>query len=116
MTAITDAIETLVRGAPLPMEDAAAAMDDIMSGSATPAQFGAFVAALRVKGETVGAVYEPDLPDDLEVTARTDSGVIMGARHKRHPVEGIQFHPESIMTKVGRDLLRNFLSTPPPQP
>ena len=62
------------------------------------------------------AVYEPDLPDDLEVTARTDSGVIMGARHKRHPVEGIQFHPESIMTKVGRDLLRNFLSTPPPQP
>ena len=56
MTAITDAIETLVRGAPLPMEDAAAAMDDIMSGSATPAQFGAFVTALRMKGETVDEI------------------------------------------------------------
>jgi anthranilate synthase component 2 len=55
------------------------------------------------------AIYEEDLPDDLEVTARTDNGIIMGVRHRTHPVEGIQFHPESIMTKVGKDLLKNFL-------
>jgi anthranilate synthase/aminodeoxychorismate synthase-like glutamine amidotransferase len=55
------------------------------------------------------AIYRDDLPEDLEVTAWTDKGIIMGVRHKRHPVEGIQFHPESIMTKVGKDLLRNFL-------
>ena len=55
------------------------------------------------------AVYREDLPDDLEVTAWTDKGIIMGVRHKRYPVEGIQFHPESIMTKVGKDVLRNFL-------
>ena len=55
------------------------------------------------------AVYDEDLPDELEVTARTDNGIIMGVRHRSHPVEGIQFHPESIMTKVGKDLLKNFL-------
>ena len=55
------------------------------------------------------AVSREGLPDDLEVTAWTDKGVIMGVRHSRYPVEGIQFHPESIMTKVGKDLLRNFL-------
>ena len=56
------------------------------------------------------AIYKEDMPEDLEVTAWTDNGVVMGVRHKNHPVEGIQFHPESIMTKVGHDLLRNFLS------
>ena len=55
------------------------------------------------------AIYDDDIPDELEVTARTDSGIIMGVRHKTHPVEGIQFHPESIMTLVGKDLLSNFL-------
>ena len=55
------------------------------------------------------AVYREDLPDDLEVTAWTDKDIIMGVRHKRHPVEGIQFHPESIMTEVGKDILTNFL-------
>ena len=55
------------------------------------------------------AVYRESLPRELEVTAWTDNGIIMGVRHKRYPVEGIQFHPESIMTKVGHDLLRNFL-------
>ena len=49
--------------------------------------------------------------DELEVTAESDSGVIMGARHRRLPIEGVQFHPESIMTAVGKDLLRNFLET-----
>ncbi len=55
------------------------------------------------------AIYDDDLPDELEVTARTDQGIIMGVRHRTHPVEGIQFHPESIMTPVGKDLLSNFL-------
>ena len=57
------------------------------------------------------AVQQEGLPDSLEVTARTDKGLIMGLRHKEHPVEGVQFHPESIMTKVGKDVLRNFLAT-----
>ena len=55
------------------------------------------------------AIYDDDLPPELEVTARTDNGIIMGVRHRTHPVEGIQFHPESIMTPVGKDLLSNFL-------
>jgi anthranilate synthase/aminodeoxychorismate synthase-like glutamine amidotransferase len=50
-----------------------------------------------------------DVPDSLEVTATSDDGVIMGLRHRAGPTEGIQFHPESIMTGVGMDLLRNFL-------
>jgi anthranilate synthase/aminodeoxychorismate synthase-like glutamine amidotransferase len=54
-------------------------------------------------------VYPETVPDCLEVTAWTDNGLIMGLRHKEHPVEGVQFHPESIMTPVGKDLLRNFL-------
>ena len=55
------------------------------------------------------AVYRETLPPDLEVTAWTDSGVVMGVRHKRYPVEGVQFHPESIMTQSGKGLLRNWL-------
>jgi anthranilate synthase component 2 len=49
------------------------------------------------------------LPDCLEVTAWTDDGEIMGVRHKTLPVEGVQFHPESILTEHGHDLLANFL-------
>jgi anthranilate synthase/aminodeoxychorismate synthase-like glutamine amidotransferase len=47
--------------------------------------------------------------DELEITAESDSGVIMGVRHRRYAVEGVQFHPESILTGAGKDLLRNFL-------
>jgi len=50
------------------------------------------------------------LPDCLEITAETDQGEIMGVRHKEHIVEGVQFHPESILTECGKDLLRNFLA------
>ena len=55
------------------------------------------------------AVYRDTVPPELEVTAWTDSGVVMGLRHRSHPVEGIQFHPESIMTQSGKELLKNFL-------
>lgn len=50
------------------------------------------------------------IPDSLEITASTDNGLVMGVRHKEHPVEGVQFHPESIFTPSGKDLLRNFLN------
>ena len=49
------------------------------------------------------------IPDVLEVAARSDSGVIMAVRHREYPVYGVQFHPESILTEYGKDLLRNFL-------
>jgi len=56
-------------------------------------------------------VEEKSLPDCLEITARTKKGVIMGIRHKQYPIEGVQFHPESILTDVGKDLLKNFLNS-----
>ncbi len=55
------------------------------------------------------AVQESDLPDCLMVTARTEDGEIMGLRHKEHPTQGVQFHPESFMTTVGKRLIRNFI-------
>ena len=55
------------------------------------------------------AIQYEGFPDCLEVTARTDKGIIMGVRHREYPVEGIQFHPESIMTGVGKDILKNYL-------
>ncbi len=50
------------------------------------------------------------VPDELEVTARTDDGEVMGVRHVEHPVEGVQFHPESVLTPLGPRLAENFLS------
>ena len=49
------------------------------------------------------------VPDSLEVTARTDTGVVMAVRHREYPIHGVQFHPESILTEHGKELLRNFL-------
>jgi anthranilate synthase/aminodeoxychorismate synthase-like glutamine amidotransferase len=50
------------------------------------------------------------IPDVLEVTSRADDGEVMGVRHRELPVEGVQFHPESVLTPLGKDLLRNFLA------
>jgi anthranilate synthase component II len=54
-------------------------------------------------------VDESTLPDELEVTARSEDGIVMGLRHRIHDVEGVQFHPESILTACGKDLLGNFI-------
>jgi anthranilate synthase component 2 len=54
-------------------------------------------------------VERSSLPDDLEVTAETPDGLIMGLQHKTHPVHGVQFHPESIASQQGHALLANFL-------
>ncbi len=56
------------------------------------------------------AVERSSLPDCLTVTATAEDDEIMGLRHKQHPTEGIQFHPESIMTTIGKRLLRNFVN------
>ena len=56
-------------------------------------------------------VERSSLPDVLEITAETDDGLIMGLRHRELMVEGVQFHPESVLTHSGHDLVRNFLDT-----
>ena len=56
-------------------------------------------------------VKKETLPDCLEITAWTDEDEIMAIRHKTLPIEGVQFHPESIMTSFGKDLLKNFITT-----
>jgi len=56
------------------------------------------------------AVMRDGLPDCLDVSAWTENGIIMGLRHREYPIEGVQFHPESIMTEIGKDLLKNFIA------
>ena len=58
------------------------------------------------------AIEKDSLPDALKITAWTEEGLIMGIRHTIYPIEGVQCHPESIMTPQGKDLLKNFLSAP----
>jgi anthranilate synthase/aminodeoxychorismate synthase-like glutamine amidotransferase len=72
----------------------------VFAGTANPARVGRYHSL---------AVDEASLPECLEVTARTQDGVIMGLRHKTLPIVGLQFHPESILTDFGFELLANFL-------
>jgi anthranilate synthase component II len=55
-------------------------------------------------------VARDSVPDVLEITAEADDGIVMGLRHREHDVEGVQFHPESILTAAGHDLIANFLA------
>jgi para-aminobenzoate synthetase component II len=57
------------------------------------------------------AVVESTLPSEIEVTGRTDSGVVMSMRHRDLPIEGVQFHPESVLTEGGHIMLANWLAT-----
>ena len=57
-------------------------------------------------------VDESTLPPEIAVTARTASGVVMALRHRTLPIDGVQFHPESVLTEQGRELLGNFLAAP----
>ncbi|MFH0735751.1 MAG: aminodeoxychorismate/anthranilate synthase component II [bacterium] len=54
-------------------------------------------------------IEKETLPEELEITAETDDGVIMGVRHIKYNVEGIQFHPESILTKCGKEIIQNWI-------
>jgi anthranilate synthase component 2 len=55
-------------------------------------------------------VRKDDFPEELEVTATTEGGLVMGLKHRHHPIYGVQFHPESILTEHGKELLQNFLN------
>jgi para-aminobenzoate synthetase component II len=57
------------------------------------------------------AVVEATLPPEIEITGRTDSGVVMAMRHRRLPIEGVQFHPESVLTQGGHIILANWLAS-----
>lgn len=59
-------------------------------------------------------VERETLPGCLQITAETDDGIIMAMRHEKHPVYGVQFHPESILTEAGKQILKNFLTSPVP--
>ena len=60
------------------------------------------------------AIETPSVPEELLVTATTDTGVIMGVKHKSAPIEGVQFHPESVLTEGGHQLLANWLKSTNP--
>ena len=66
--------------------------------------------AITLQDALQRAIEPSSLPDELEVTARSDDGEIMGVRHRELAVEGVQFHPEAFLTEHGKAMLANFLS------
>jgi anthranilate synthase/aminodeoxychorismate synthase-like glutamine amidotransferase len=62
-----------------------------------------------VAGRYHSLVVADPVPEPLEISARTDDGIVMGLRHREFPIHGVQFHPESVLTGEGRKILRNFL-------
>ena len=65
-----------------------------------------------VAGRYHSLVVADPVPNALEISARTEDGVVMGLRHREFPIHGVQFHPESVLTGEGRKILRNFLELP----
>jgi anthranilate synthase/aminodeoxychorismate synthase-like glutamine amidotransferase len=102
--AITEAFGGVVTRAPELMHGKASAIEHDGSGvfAGLPSPFSA------IRYHSLCAAPEA-VPTSLEVVARSDSGVIMAVRHRDYPVHGVQFHPESILTEHGKDLLLNFL-------
>jgi anthranilate synthase/aminodeoxychorismate synthase-like glutamine amidotransferase len=92
----------VVRGEPIHGKDAEVRHDGrtIYEGLSNP----------LVAGRYHSLVADPDLPDELELTSTYDD-VVMGVRHRELPAEGVQFHPESVLTPQGKQLLSNFLSS-----
>jgi anthranilate synthase/aminodeoxychorismate synthase-like glutamine amidotransferase len=90
-----------IRGEPIHGKDAAIEHDGkgVLRGLDSPLRAGRYHSL----------VADPELPDQLELTA-TLKDVVMGVRHRELPAEGVQFHPESVLTPHGKDILRNFLS------
>jgi anthranilate synthase/aminodeoxychorismate synthase-like glutamine amidotransferase len=92
--------------APVPMHGKTSIIEHdgrgVFAGLTTP------IEASRYHSLVVAA---DDMPDVLEVSARTRDGIVMGLRHREHPVHGVQFHPESVLTADGRRMLRNFLDS-----
>ncbi len=89
----------------------------ISPGPCTPQEAGISVELVeRLAGKFTATRYhsliveKKSLPRELTITAETDDGIIMGLRHRRHKIEGVQFHPESVLTDSGKQLLKNFLS------
>ena len=76
------------------------------------AAFSLTLPATRVAVVSLDPVFvdRDSVPADLEISAETDDGTVMGLRHREYAVEGVQFHRESILTASGHDLLRNFLA------
>ena len=89
------------RVAPAHGEVAAVAHADVTEFDGIPSPFAA------VRYHSLAAVSVPDV---LEVTARSDDGIVQGVRHRELPISGVQFHPESILSEYGAELIRNFLS------
>ena len=89
--------------------------EKVMHGKTSPVQHDGLGVFTGVLSPFEAARYhslvvdEESLPECLEVTSRTPDGVVMGVRHRKYPIEGIQFHPESFMTEHGMKILENFL-------